>query len=621
MGDFKVRPISDKSDRYRMYQYALKDIEAFERMWHENAFIQSPVKIGAEQELCIVNHNFEPSKSALDLLKSIDDPHYTNELGLFNLEINLDPIDLNSNCFSATEQNLLNLLKKGQENANLIGEQILMTGILPTISPKHLDFDYMTPIPRYETLSRMLYNIRGGHFEIHLQGVDELIASLGSVLFEACNTSFQLHLQIKPQEFVDKFNWSQMIAGPVLSACTNSPLLFGRELWAESRVALFKQSLDTRSSKNHLRKKLPRVYFGTAWLSDSPVNLWKNELMRFPLLLTSEDLEDSIKILDQGGSPKLRAIRLHTGTTYTWNRLCYGPGKEAHLRIECRYLPAGPSAVDEIANFAFWVGLMNSVPENWKNSIKDISFKEVKGNFIKAARNGLSTVLNWYGNNIPAKQLILETLLPMSRQGLENCKIDQEDIDKYLGIIEQRVSGEQTGSDWIIKNYRFHRKNSNSATQELVAQMINYQKENTPVHEWQVKTQKNTVAGIGENKIEYTVGNLMSTDIFTINEDASLDFVEQIMEWNNIHHLPVENHKGNLVGIITDGILEKSKKYKKKAKYAADIMLTNLVSVNKDTSITELKATLSTHKLSGLPVVYNDKLIGMITTNDLKNIK
>jgi CBS domain-containing protein len=621
MGDFRVRPISDKADRYRMYQYALKDIEAFERMWHENAFIQTPIKIGAEQELCIVNQNFEPSKSALDLLNSIDDPHYTNELGLFNLEINLDPIDLNTSCFRVTEQNLLNLLKKGQESANLIGEQILMTGILPTISPKHLDFDYMTPIPRYETLSKMLYSIRGGHFEIYLQGVDELIASLGSVLFEACNTSFQLHLQIKPQEFVDKFNWSQMIAGPVLSACTNSPILFGRELWAESRIALFKQSLDTRSSKNHLRKKLPRVYFGSDWLSDSPVNLWKNELMRFPLLLTSDDLEDSIKVLDQGGTPKLRAIRLHTGTTYTWNRLCYGPGREAHLRIECRYLPAGPSAVDEVANFAFWVGLMNSLPENWKNTTKDISFKDVKGNFIKAARNGLSTVFNWYGKNIPAKQLILETLLPISKQGLENCKIDQQDIEKYLGIIEQRIRGEQTGSDWIIKNYRFHRKNSNSATQELVAQIINYQKENTPVHEWKVKTQKNTTAEIGENKIEYTVGNLMSTDIFTINEDASLDFVERIMAWNNIHHLPVENHSGNLVGIITDGILEKSKKSKKKVKYAADIMLTNLVSVDKDTSITELEAILSKHKLAGLPVVYNDKLIGMITTNDLKNIK
>lgn len=617
MGDFRVRSITDKADRYRMYEYALKDIEAFERMWHENAFIQNPIKIGAEQELCIVDKNYEPSKSALDLLRAIDDPHYTNELGLFNLEINLDPINLNANCFSVTEQNLLNLVQKGREKAKSIDEQILMTGILPTISPKHLHFDYMTPIPRYETISQMLYNIRGGQFEIYLQGVDELIASLGSVLFEACNTSFQLHLQIKPREFVSKFNWSQMIAGPVLSACVNSPLLFGRELWAESRIALFKQSLDTRSSKNHLRKKLPRVYFGNDWLHDSPVNLWKNELMRFPLLLTSDDLEDSNEILDKGGIPALRAIRLHNGTTYTWNRLCYGPGNEAHLRIECRYIPAGPSVIDEIANFAFWVGLMNAVPENWENSIKEIPFKEVKGNFIKASRTGLSSVFNWYGKNVPARQLILETLLPMAKEGLLRCEIDSEDIEKYLGIIEQRVIKEQTGSNWIIKNYRDLYDKKNTARKELVAQMIEYQNENVPVHQWGSASQKNIMPSIWENKIEYSVGNLMSTDIFTVHEDASLSFVEQIMNWNNIHHLPVENHAGNLIGIITDGILKKSKKSKKPFKYAAEIMLTNLVSVNKDISITDLRATFSKHNLSGLPVVYKDKLIGMITTNDL----
>ena len=136
MGDFKVRPITDKADRSRMYHYALKDIEAFERMWRENAFIQTPIKIGAEQELCIVNKNYEPSKSALNLLDAINDPHYTNELGLFNLEINLDPLNLSGNCFGAMEQNLLRLLKKGKVNAKSINEQILMAGILPTILPK-----------------------------------------------------------------------------------------------------------------------------------------------------------------------------------------------------------------------------------------------------------------------------------------------------------------------------------------------------------------------------------------------------------------------------------------------------------------------------------------------------
>jgi len=618
MGDFKVRPISDKSDRHKMYKYALKDIEAFESMWRDNDFVQTPIKIGAEQELCLVNKNLEPSKSALKLLDDINDPHYTNELGLYNLEINLDPIKLKNSCFSKIENDLLLLLKKGKEKAKNINEQILMAGILPTINPEHLHFDYMTPIPRYKTLSEMLYNIRGGSFEIYLQGVDDLIASLGSVLFEACNTSFQLHLQIKPREFVDKFNWSQMIAGPALSACTNSPLLFGRELWAESRIALFKQSLDTRNSKNHLRKKIPRVYFGEKWLKDSPVNLWKNELMRFPLLLTSDDLVDSTIDLEKGKVPELRAIRLHNGTTYTWNRLCYGPGKKAHLRIECRYLPAGPTVLDEIANFAFWVGLMNAIPENWTKNVEEIPFKSVKANFISAARTGLKSVHTWFGKSIPAKKLILETLLPMAKSGLEKCAINDKDIKKYLGVIEKRISSEQTGSEWIINNYRHNIKNSNTAKQDLVSEMLYYQNMNIPVHEWGSQNVHPETKYSNSDDLTQKVSHLMSTDIFTVNEDASLDFVTRIMKWNKIHHLPVENHKGQLIGIITDGIIKKSNLEKNVHQYASDIMLTKLVTVKRDDSITELKYILAKHNLTGVPVVHEKKLIGLITTNDLK---
>ena len=489
MGDFSVREIKSKEERHNMYHYALKDIEAFEKMWRTDSFIQEPIKIGAEQELCIVKKNFSPAKSSLDLLEEINDEHYTNELGLYNLEINLDPENLENNCFSVVENKLLTLLDKGIQQANKKDEHILMTGILPTIYPKHLSFEYMTPIPRYKTLSQMLYNIRGGEFEIYLQGVDDLMASLGSVLFEACNTSFQLHLQIKPDEFVDRYNWAQMISGPVLSACVNSPILLGRELWAESRIALFKQSLDTRNSKNHLRRKIPRVYFGDDWLRDSPVNLWINELIRFPLIITSDNLSDSMQQLEAGKVPELRAIRLHNGTTYTWNRLCYGPGKKPHLRIECRYLPAGPTAIDEVANFAFWVGLMNAMPENWSALTHNISFKTVKNNFIKSARNGLSSVFNWNGKNVPAKELILETLLPMAKRGLEAKNVSAVDIKKYLGIIEQRVIKEQTGAEWITNYFRACTKKfgPNISRLKLVEQMILFQKDNIPVHLWDIK--------------------------------------------------------------------------------------------------------------------------------------
>ena len=620
MGDFHVRKIEDKHDRRRMYQYALNDIEAFELMLKENMFEDGNPWIGAEQELCIVDKHYDPTTSALHLLEKINDEHYTNELALFNLEINLDPLPLGGACFSNMEKALINLMQKGYKLAKKQNEHILMTGILPTLKYHHLHADYMTPIERYQTLSDAISAIRGSKFEIYMQGVDDLIMSLGSVLFEACNTSFQLHLQIKPDEFVDQHNWSQMIAGPVLSACVNSPLLFGNELWAETRIALFKQSLDTRTSQKFLRMKLPRVYFGRGWLKESPAELWKNDIMRFPLILTSDNLSDSKEALRKGEIPDLRGIRLHNGTTYTWNRMCYGfSKKKPHLRIECRYLPAGPSAIDEIANFAFWIGLMKCEPEGGVEFWKNQSFKSAKNNFLRAARYGLDTVFSWYGKNIPAKQLILEQLLPMSRQGLKNAGVAPADIDKYLSVIEKRVAAETTGSDWTIRNFRLLSKHYGEAIaqKELVRQTIKYQKKNTPLHEWKdVKIKDYQIA-----EKNPTVEQLMSTDIFSVHENDSVELIKSILNWNKIHHLPVENMDGDLIGLITDGTVARlEEEGAKLCCFAKDIMLTELVTIQSRDSMEKAKSVFEEFGLSGLPVTYDKKLVGMLTLTDLAKV-
>lgn len=620
MGDFRVRKINDANDRRKMYQHALNDIEAFEQMLSNRMFEEGDLWIGAEQELCVVDRKFNPATSALELLDGINDAHYTNELGLFNLEINLDPLLLGKTCFSQMESSLLGLMQKGYTEVEKVNEDLLMAGILPTLKYHHLQNKYMTPVQRYQTLSNALSDIRGSKFEVYMQGVDDLIMSLGSVLFEACNTSFQLHLQIKPQDFVNQHNWSQMIAGPVLASCVNSPLLFGNELWSETRIALFKQSLDTRSAEKFMRMKLPRVYFGRGWLKESPAELWKNDIMRFPLVVTSDDLKDSKALLDRGEIPDLRGIRLHNGTTYTWNRMCYGYSKtKPHLRIECRYLPAGPSGIDEVANFAFWVGLMRCEPKGGVEFWKEQSFKTVKNNFLQASRSGLNTVFQWYGKNIPAKQLILEELLPMARQGLMNEGVVLADIDKYLSVIEQRVEKEMTGADWTIANFRRLSKHygEDIAQKELVRQMIEYQKKNIPLYEW-------TDIELRDYKLseqESTVQQLMSTNIYSVNENDSIELVRSILDWNNIHHLPVEDSDGNLVGMITDGTMDRLlAKNDKQYAFAKDIMFSDLITVQAIDTIEVAKLMLESNKLSGIPVTYNGKLVGMLTSTDLAKI-
>lgn len=620
MGDFRVRKINDLHDRRKMYQAALNDIAAFETMLQEGLFDDGPPKIGAEQELCIVDQNYQPATAALDILEALQVEQYTNELALFNLEINLDPESLSDRCFSKMEAALLGFLKIGETEATRRQARLLLCGILPTLQYRHLQFDHMTPVKRYQTLSKTLLDLRGTDFEIYLQGVDELIMALDSVLFEACNTSFQLHLQIKAQEFAHRHNWSQMIAGPVLSACTNSPILMGRELWAETRIALFKQSLDTRSAHKYLRKKLPRVYFGDKWLEHSAAELWKKDIMRFPLLVTSDDFQDAQAELAAGRIPNLRAIRLHNGTTYTWNRLCYGfPKQRPHLRIECRYIPSGPSAVDEMANFAFWVGLMSSEPEGGVDFWKSQNFKVAKNNFIKAARTGLHTVFQWYGKNISAKKLLLEKLLPQARQGLQKHRVAAADVEKYLSVFEQRVEAEITGSDWLVKNFRLlnQRYGTAIAQQELVRQMLQHQKENIPVHQWDnVNPQSHPVA-LPNTAVE----TIMSTDIFSIHENDSLELAENILSWNNIHHLPVEDHQGNLVGVITDGMIARFKiQEQEEALFAKDIMLAQPISIQAQDSIAEAIGLMQKNQLNGLPVTYQQKLVGIITKRDLQKI-
>ena len=559
MGDFRVRTITNAADRAKMFHHVQDDINALEIMLSENWIKDTYPKIGAEQEICIVDQQYLPATNNLQLLEQINDVHYTNELARFNLELNLDPLDLKKNCFSKLEKDLLRLLEKGQQVAANFDNHLLLTGILPTLKFRHLQFDYMTPIPRYFALSKVLRELRGSHFEIYLQGVDDLNLSLDSMLFEACNTSFQMHLQIAPKDFVNKYNWAQMIAGPVLAFSANSPLLFGCELWAETRIAVFKQSLDTRSSFNQLRKKVPRVFFGEDWLQDSPVNLLKEQVVRFPFILTSDKFELSTRSLKEGKAPDLRAVRIHNGSTYTWNRICYGNADgQPHLRIECRYLPAGPSPIDEMANFVFWAGLMQGQPESMVDFWKKTDFRLAKNNFMKAARYGSQTVLDWFGKKLTSKQLILEELLPIAKTGLTRFGIDAVDIDKYLSVIERRVEKENNGADWQVHNFRKLQKKYNTALalKEITAYSIAAQKENLPVHEWCDLTNNHIAVS---SLTPVTVEEIMHTDIITVNKDDSIALAFTIFDWHQVSYLPVENENGIFVGFLTDGILNRLK--------------------------------------------------------------
>ncbi|MCO6479504.1 MAG: CBS domain-containing protein [Phaeodactylibacter sp.] len=616
MGELSVKPAAESRNKF--IKSLLQDIEALDRMLREGLFEKGKQRIGAEQEIFLVNELFQPASEGPELLDNLP-PAFTTEIGRYNLEANLDPFFLDGQAFKNTEKQLREMLGKLSEEARNRHVSPILTGILPTLRHCHLELKYMTPQIRYSILSEAMRRRRGSDFEIHIQGADELIARLDSVMFEACNTSWQMHLQIHPEVFAERYNWAQWIAGPVLAACANSPLLFGRELWHETRIALFQQSVDTRSSNNHLRNKLSRVGFGLHWLTGSVANLFKDNISRFPLLLTGEIKENALEVLNSGQAPQLRALRLHNGTVYSWNRPCYGISDTGapHLRIENRYIPAGPSVQDEIANFAFWVGLMKGMPEQYGNLCDKLPFQMAKDNFYRAARSSLSSVFNWNGQQIPASTLILEKLLPIAEDGLREVGVDRLEIDHHLGIIERRALLRQNGALWLIRNFRKLADcyGKGVAVQEITSAIIERQRADAPVHEWE-DVDCNRYYEVGSGK--ETVGRAMKTDLFTISQEEPLGLVQAVMKWKKIRHLPVEDEEGKLVGLITATNLKEAGNPENHI--AADIMVRCLITAHEDMALEEGAELIKRYGIGSLLVVRNEKLIGILTDTDFRRL-
>ena len=364
--------------------------------------------------------------------------------------------------------------------------------------------------------------------------------------------------------------------------------------------------------------------FGHVWVHDCISEVYKEDIARFNILLASEIEEDSLVELKEGRIPKLKALRLHNGTVYRWNRACYGlnEDRQAHLRIECRYLPAGPTLVDEIANFAFWVGLMMGRPARFDHVKDTTDFREVKSNFFKAARYGKESLLHWDDELVPAARLTRKKLLPIAYEGLRNCGVDSDDIEHYLGIIEKRTRG-VSGSQWISRNYRRLRQKAKlDDALTLVTQAIHQnQMVGKPVHDWTNVEHQD----IGNTELRQ-VSQIMTTDLFTVNENDFAELVTKIMQWKDIHHIPVENNRGIMVGLLTWTNMEKYMDGENGEvglegglTTVRDIMVREVITIRPNDSVKRATELMDLNQIGCLPVLKNDQLVGIITRHDLSN--
>ncbi len=135
-----------------------------------------------------------------------------------------------------------------------------------------------------------------------------------------------------------------------------------------------------------------------------------------------------------------------------------------------------------------------------------------------------------------------------------------------------------------------------------------------PVSTWRVLDSHARPVSRHDRKVKHA----MSTDIFSVEEKDSVELVLKIMEWKNIHHMPVVNQEKELVGILSwtdlESFMSENKNMQSTVK---DVMVRDLVTIDQFEDLEKAKEIMSANDFDCLPVIYEDKLIGIITANDL----
>jgi hypothetical protein len=487
MGEDVAATVFTREDRQRYRQKVRADLDAFARMLTDARFDTDRRSIGLEIELNLTDLAGDPAMANAQVLDRVANADFQTELGQFNVEINIPPRLLSESIASELESDVRRDLNHAEERARTVGAHMMMIGILPTLQEHHLTADAFSENPRYALLNQQIFAARGEDLHISLAGVERLNTYADTIAPEAACTSVQLHQQIHPNAFAHHWNAAQCIAGIQLAVGANSPFFFGRELWRETRIALFEQATDTRPEELKAQGVRPRVWFGERWIT-SIFDLFEENVRYFPALLPLCEDEDPVAAYERGDVPELAELRLHNGTIYRWNRPVYDTVRgRPHLRVENRVLPAGPTVLDIVANAAFYYGLIRAFVEEDRPVWSRMSFSAAEENFHRGARDGIEATVYWPGvGEAPASELVLRRLLPLAHEGLEHFGMQASDRDRLLAVIERRCVTGQNGAAWQSAAFHslYERLDRESALREMTVRYREHMHANVPVHDW-----------------------------------------------------------------------------------------------------------------------------------------
>jgi gamma-glutamyl:cysteine ligase YbdK (ATP-grasp superfamily) len=482
-------------ERARFAERLEQSLTALERVLRRPGFGVGPPTIGAEIELSLIDDRGRPLPANDAVLEAAGDPRVTLEIDRWNLEINTRPSPLAGRPFTALREEIDSALRTLAAAAAPLGARVVTTGILPTLEPSDLGSNALSDRHRYRALSAALKGLRREPFQIHIEGAgagaDALAITSDDIALEGANTSFQAHLRVAPSDFAATYNAAQLAAGPLLAIAGNSPLLFGRRLWEETRVALFRQSVDDRWEARLDDWRPARVSFGHGWVREGALELFAETVrLHAPLLPVLGPVDPTAASLGDG-VPELAELRLHNGTVWHWNRAVYDASAGGHLRIEIRPLPSGPTTADMVANAAFALGLTLGLARRVEPLLCGMTFGQARRNFYMAARHGLDAELLWPSTGTPSPEpvaapALIARLLPVAREALIDAGVEPDEVARELSVIEGRLARGLTGARWQVRALETLERGS-TRHEAIAAMLERYQAEasrGAPVHTW-----------------------------------------------------------------------------------------------------------------------------------------
>ncbi len=465
-------------EREHFKQRLRKETAVLKRMLDSRSFeYRDTPLIGMEAEAWLVDENGLPTPENEKLLSECNDPNLVEEISQFNFEMNTDPVGLSGNCFLKLFKQLSDTWENSQAVAERLGMAPVLIGIHPLVRDEMLQPEYISKAQRYEALNNEIIKLREQEpLKLDIQGKDHFKKTLDHILMEAACTSIQIHIQANQEDFKRIYNSSILASIPSVAVAANSPFLYGHDLWAETRIPLFEQTVRLRQFRDKKGRDVGRVTFGTGYIQRSPLEIFMENL---------DGYTPVAPVLFDDAPEKLHHLRFHNGTLWRWNRPIVGLNSQGqpHFRVEQRAMAAGPSLVDMVANVVFSVGLTQYFAKTEKVPEESMTFTDSYNNFYAAAKDGLAAKVRWFGKETSLDQLILDDLIPKALKGFQSFDVDQADLNYYLNdVLRPRVLSGLTGAKWQRSFVSTHGRDF----QALAQAYLEHQNSGDPVHQWKI---------------------------------------------------------------------------------------------------------------------------------------